>query len=91
MTKWGLDAYERGSRQISSLERFNQSKIIIPEDFENALRRNAKAWSNYQRLPPSNRKRYFLWISSAKRPETRQKRIADAVQLVAKNVRELMK
>ena len=91
MTRWGLDAYEKRTGKVSLLERFNKGEVAAPEEFEAALRRNKGAWKNYQRMAPSYRKRYLLWISGAKRLETRKRRIAEAVQLVADNVRELVK
>jgi len=91
MTRWGLDAYEKRTGKTSLLERFNKGQIAVPKEFEVALRKNKRAWKNYKAMAPSYRKRYLLWVSGAKRPETRQRRIAEAVRLVADNELELLK
>ncbi|HXW95883.1 MAG TPA: YdeI/OmpD-associated family protein [Nitrososphaerales archaeon] len=91
MTRWGLDAYEKRNGEVSLLERFSKGEVAVPAEFEAALRLNQRAWKNYQRMAPSYRRRYLLWISGAKRPETRRKRIAEAVQLIAENSKDLLK
>ncbi len=40
------------------------------------LRANAAAWADWQRRPPSYRKGALWWIVSAKKPETRARRLA---------------
>ncbi|HUK79771.1 MAG TPA: YdeI/OmpD-associated family protein [Nitrososphaerales archaeon] len=91
MTKRGLTAFSQRTSEVSLLERFNAGQIGIPPGFEVALRKNRKAWANYQRMSPSHRRRYFIWISGAKKWETREKHIAEAVQLIARNVKDLLK
>jgi uncharacterized protein YdeI (YjbR/CyaY-like superfamily) len=46
---------------------------------------------NFGRFGPSHRKRYLIWISGAKTPETRAKRIAEAVVLVSRNAKALLR
>ena len=91
MTKWGLQAYTRRNKEISLLERFNIEGVKIPKDLRDALKANRKAWNNFQKFTAIYRKKYMIWISGAKRPETRQKRIAEAVDLISQNVKELLK
>jgi uncharacterized protein YdeI (YjbR/CyaY-like superfamily) len=91
MTKWGLEAYNIRTSEISVLEKVNAEGAVVPQDLEEALRKNRRAWANFQRMPPSHRKRYLIWIGGAKRPETRQKRIAEAVVLISRNVKNLLK
>jgi len=91
MTWWGLKAFDERTGKVSTLERFNAGQVAVPDGFEAALRRNGRAWANFQKMAPSHRKRYFLWVSEAKKPETKKKRIAEAVRLVEKNVKDLLK
>jgi uncharacterized protein YdeI (YjbR/CyaY-like superfamily) len=91
MTKWGLEAFEKRMGEVSMLEKVNAEGAAVPPDFESALRRNKRAWENFKRMGPSYRKRYLIWISGAKKPETRQNRIAEAVVLVARDVKALLK
>jgi len=41
-----------------------------------------QAWENFMRLAPSHRRNYVLWISTAKREETRAKRLQEAIRLL---------
>jgi uncharacterized protein YdeI (YjbR/CyaY-like superfamily) len=65
--------------------------LIIPESLEESLRANGKAWENFNRLAPSYRRQYIGWITSAKKEETRNKRIREAVELLARNEKLGMK
>lgn len=91
MTKWGLEAFEMRTSEKSLLEQFSEREVEIPEDLAQALRSNAKAWANFQKFSPSYRKRYLIWISGAKRSETRRRRILEAVELASRNVKALLK
>ncbi len=91
MTRWGLEAYGKRSGQLSLLEKFNAEGYTRPRNLESALRKSSIAWNNYQKFSPSYRKRYAMWISAAKRPETRKKRIEEAVYLISRNVKNLLK
>lgn len=57
----------------------------VHPDFKNELEKNPKAKENFNRLAPSYQKYYIGWISSAKRDETRNKRIKEALGLLEKN------
>ena len=49
-----------------------------------ALRRNPEADRFFRGLSPSYRRLYVGWIHSAKREETRQRRLSEAVSLLAR-------
>jgi uncharacterized protein YdeI (YjbR/CyaY-like superfamily) len=52
----------------------------VPGYIEKAIRKDAKAWSFFQTLAPSSRRLYISWIDSAKRAETRQTRLGQAIE-----------
>lgn len=54
-------------------------EVIIPPDFAGALDRDADAKRHFDALSYSNKRRHILSIEDAKPPETRQRRIAKAV------------
>ncbi|MDZ4763176.1 MAG: YdeI/OmpD-associated family protein [Chloroflexota bacterium] len=54
-----------------------------PGRFRGALTENATAAAKFVVLSPFQRKEYAGWIEDAKRPETRTKRIAQAVEMIA--------
>lgn len=55
----------------------------LPDYIEQRLKRNKRAWANFNELAPSYRRHYIAWIDSAKREATRQKRLREAVALLA--------
>jgi uncharacterized protein YdeI (YjbR/CyaY-like superfamily) len=50
---------------------------------EEALKANPRAWKHFEQLAPSYRRMYIGWIDSAKRDETKQKRLREALSLLA--------
>jgi uncharacterized protein YdeI (YjbR/CyaY-like superfamily) len=62
-------------------------ELPIPDWLETALKASPVAWENYQKLPPSHRHRYIAWITDARREQTRQKRIGEAITLLEGNKR----
>jgi uncharacterized protein YdeI (YjbR/CyaY-like superfamily) len=89
VSKRGMDAYLGRSRQKPDRERLKALASRVPEDLEAALRSNGRAWRNFQGFPPSHRREYVLWIISAKRPETRKRRIVEVVRLIEKNAKQV--
>ncbi|MHC4194258.1 MAG: YdeI/OmpD-associated family protein [Planctomycetota bacterium] len=61
-----------------------QISLDIPAEFAKALARNKKAQENFDRLAASYRKHYIGWIAVAKRPETRERRVAESIALLQK-------
>jgi uncharacterized protein YdeI (YjbR/CyaY-like superfamily) len=59
------------------------SVSAIPAYIEKQLNANARAWEFFERLAPSYKQLYIAWIDSAKREETKQKRLREAIRLLA--------
>jgi uncharacterized protein YdeI (YjbR/CyaY-like superfamily) len=59
-------------------------KIEIPPEFEDALGKNKQANEFYNQLKPTFQKQFILWIITAKRPETKDKRIKESIELLEK-------
>lgn len=62
--------------------------IVPPDDFVEALDGNEAAGATWQTLAPSHVKEYVTWIEEAKKPETRQRRIEQAITMLAEGVRD---
>ncbi len=62
-------------------------RMEMPPDLAAALNANSKAKAHFDAFPPGVRKGIFQWITLAKRPETRAKRVAVTVTPAAKNIR----
>lgn len=60
-----------------------RTEIEIPQEFTAALKGNKKASKVFEAFSPSCRREYVEWIAESKREETRQKRIATAIEWIA--------
>ena len=66
-------------------------ELPLPDWLKAGLMTSPKAWENFNSLPPSRRRNYIGWISDAKKEETRQRRIREAIERLEKNERLGMK
>lgn len=57
----------------------------VPEFFATALaqRTNRAAAAGFSRLSPTCQREYLVWLSTAKRPETRERRLAETLATLA--------
>jgi uncharacterized protein YdeI (YjbR/CyaY-like superfamily) len=73
-------------RAASPTENIYRPKPIIPDlpiYIAKAIKANAKAWKFFRGLPPGERRQFIVWIHIAKRPETRDRRLRESVDLLA--------
>ena len=61
--------------------------LAVPDDLAAALATYPAARANFDAFPRSARHAILGWIATAKRPETRAKRIAETARLAQDNVR----
>lgn len=61
--------------------------IELPDNLKNAISENEDAMKFYKSLSYSSKKKYYQWITSAKKQETREKRIREAVLKLKSNVK----
>jgi len=59
----------------------------VPKDLREALERNQQARVTFEDFPTGQRREYVQWINEAKRPETRAKRLATALEWLAEGKR----
>jgi uncharacterized protein YdeI (YjbR/CyaY-like superfamily) len=57
--------------------------LETPAEFGAALKKNKKATAVFAAFSPSCKREYIEWIAEAKRPETRDQRIATALEWIA--------
>lgn len=77
----GLKAFERRTDDRSAIYSYEQrTKARLDPAAERSFRANKKAWAFFQAQPPSYRRAATWWVISAKREETRQKRLATLVR-----------
>ena len=88
MTKFGLEVIKI-AKQNGSWERFDSIDIRLgaPKEFRDALERHDSAKRRFENLPPSGKRQFLWWIDSAKRNETKEKRIKETIRLLLENKR----
>lgn len=59
----------------------------LPAELEQKFMRQPQAWENYNRFPPSYQRITAGWVASAKREETRLKRLDQLIASAAENRR----
>jgi uncharacterized protein YdeI (YjbR/CyaY-like superfamily) len=57
-----------------------RDKAALDPQQEERFRANAAAWENFMAMPPSYRKMALWWVVSAKRPETRERRLGTLIE-----------
>jgi len=57
----------------------------LPPFMEKAIRADSAAWANFNGLAPSYRRLYIRWVTAAKKQETRDRRLREAVDLLRQN------
>jgi uncharacterized protein YdeI (YjbR/CyaY-like superfamily) len=55
----------------------------LPDYVEQALKSDEHARDIWQRLAPSHKRAYLAWIDSAKRDETKQRRLEQALRMIS--------
>jgi uncharacterized protein YdeI (YjbR/CyaY-like superfamily) len=59
----------------------------VPAELTEALAKDERARLNFEKLAPCYRKQFIGWVGTAKREETRSKRVAEAVRMLRENKR----
>ncbi len=83
----GLAAIEAAS-QDGSWEMYDLAEALeVPDDLARALKRHRGARETFDGFPKSVRRGTIAWICSAKREETRRRRVDDTAERAARGVR----
>jgi uncharacterized protein YdeI (YjbR/CyaY-like superfamily) len=67
----------------SLVRRLDDERYAIKVTPRKPMRPNLAAWRQFQALAPSHRRQYALWIHTARRPETRARRIRESIRLLS--------
>jgi len=57
--------------------------VAVPIELKAALAKNKKAAAAFEKLPPSHKREYAVWIAEAKTEETRRRRVKSAIEWIA--------
>ena len=72
-----------GDRVELALERDDAPReVVVPETLAEALAGDVLARETFNSLAYTHRKEYAEWIAEAKRPETRERRVARALEML---------
>ena len=77
-----IDAAKKDGRWTAAYD--SQSKATFPEDFLAALRRNKKAFAFFESLSKTNRYAIAYRLQTAKKPETKQRRMETILAMLAR-------
>ncbi|MDR6806919.1 uncharacterized protein YdeI (YjbR/CyaY-like superfamily) [Dyadobacter sp. BE34] len=87
MCQAGLDAIAAAKQNGSWTLLDEIEELIVPGDLANALAKNEVALSFFQKLSKSDKRHLLYWVSSAKRDDTRRKRIDEIVEFAGQNLK----
>ena len=76
-----------GARHTQSIALIARPAVEMHPAFAAALKKNKRASAIFKAFSPTNQREYLEWIAEAKRDETRETRIATAVDWLAEGKR----
>lgn len=85
MTKAGFESIEIAQQNGSWTILDEAEALIIPKDLDDEFQKRPKAKNYFLGLSRSDKRNILQWLVLAKREETRQKRIAEIVELADQN------
>lgn len=77
----GIAAHEKRKEHKTAIYSFEQSNkdLVLTKEYETIFKKNKKAWEFFQNVAPSYRRPAIWWVISAKREETRLKRLNELI------------
>src|SRR5262245_9380973 len=83
----GVSAFEARRENKSGIYSYEQRRVDLEEPYQGLLKKNQAAWDFFQKQPASYRKAVSWWIISAKKEETRLRRLDRLMAYAAKGQR----
>ncbi len=83
MHEAGLKAFEARKKNKSAIYSNEQKRVELEEPYNKIFKKNKRAWKFFQSMPPYYRKTVNWWIVSAKKEETRLKRLQKLIDCSA--------
>lgn len=78
VTPAGERAFDAGREDRSHYSYESELRSLAPEE-ERLFRANEAAWADWEKRPPGYRKLVLHWVVSARKPETRARRLATLI------------
>ena len=83
----GLAAFEARKKDRTGIYSYEQRPQELPPEYERKVKANQRAWKFWRSVAPSYRKAATWWVISAKREDTRARRLATLIETSAKGER----
>jgi uncharacterized protein YdeI (YjbR/CyaY-like superfamily) len=87
MAEPGLKAYALRDPKRTGIYAFENEPREFSPEFEKKFRTNKRAWKFFQSEPPSIRKVCISWVMTAKKEETRLRRLDQLISRAAQGIR----
>lgn len=87
MAQPGLKAYALRDPKRTGIYAFENNPREFSPEYEKKIRANKPAWEFFQKEPPSIRRTCIFWVMSAKKEETRLRRLEQLIDRAAKGIR----
>ena len=76
----GLAAFQARREDRSAIYSYERRREELEEPYASLLRKNKAAWAFFQSQPPWYKRAVYGWVMSAKKEETRLKRLAQLIE-----------
>jgi len=74
---------QRGKAITVAIEPDTEPRVVdVPDDLARALAKHASARQRFEALSYSHRREHATWVADAKKPETRERRIARVIDML---------
>jgi len=87
MHRAGLDAYERRNPERTGIYSFENRPRELSPEFEKTFRQNKAAWKFFEEQPPGYKRLMIFRTMSARKEETRLRRLKQLIESSEKGVR----
>ena len=87
MAPAGLEAFAKRDPKRTGIYAFENAPRALSAEYEKEFRKKKGAWEFFQAYPPYLKKQVSYWVMSAKKEETRQRRLQQLIESSAKGVR----
>ena len=76
----GLKAFEQMDESNARQASYEQEEVALSKEYEDKIRANKQAWSYFQTLAPGYTRTSIHWVMSAKREDTRRRRLQKLIE-----------
>lgn len=80
----GMEAYRSRDADNTARASYEQEQVGLKEEYREQLRANEEAWRFFQELAPGYTRTSVHWVMSAKKEETRRRRLRILIESSAK-------